>query len=55
MGVATMERMNLGTGKDYCIEENSVDVYVRHLRAKFGDGVVKTVRGMGYIMPEAGA
>ena len=42
-------------GEDYCIEENSVDVYVRHLRAKFGDGVVKTVRGMGYIMPEAGA
>lgn len=39
-------------GEDYYIEENSVDVYVRHLRAKFGDTVVKTVRGMGYIMQE---
>lgn len=39
-------------GENYYIEENSVDVYVRHLRAKFGDGAVKTVRGMGYIMQE---
>ncbi|MBR1403327.1 MAG: response regulator transcription factor [Treponema sp.] len=39
-------------GEDYYIEENSVDVYVRHLRAKFGDTVIKTVRGMGYIMQE---
>lgn len=37
-------------GEDYYIEENSVDVYVRHLRAKFGDELIKTVRGMGYIM-----
>ena len=36
---------------EYCyIEENSVDVYVRHLRSKFGDNIIKTVRGMGYIM-----
>ncbi len=41
-------------GEDYYIEENSVDVYVRHLRAKFGDSVLKTVRGMGYIMQEMG-
>ncbi|WP_294428013.1 response regulator transcription factor [uncultured Treponema sp.] len=40
-------------GEDYFIEENSVDVYVRHLRSKFGDEVIKTVRGMGYIMQEA--
>lgn len=37
-------------GEDYYIEENSVDVYVRHLRSKFGDELIKTVRGMGYIM-----
>ena len=37
-------------GEDYYIEENSVDVYVRHLRSKFGDEKIKTVRGMGYIM-----
>ena len=40
-------------GEDYFIEENSVDVYVRHLRSKFGDEVIKTVRGMGYIMQES--
>lgn len=40
-------------GEDYYIEENSVDVYVRHLRSKFGDSVIKTVRGMGYIMQES--
>lgn len=37
-------------GEDYYIEENSVDVYVRHLRSKFGDEKIKTVRGIGYIM-----
>ena len=41
-------------GEDYYIEENSVDVYVRHLRSKYGDGIIKTVRGMGYIMQEIG-
>ena len=39
-------------GEDYYIEENSVDVYVHHLRSKFGDELIKTVRGMGYIMQE---
>lgn len=39
-------------GEDYYIEENSVDVYVRHLRSKFGDSLIKTVRGMGYLMEE---
>lgn len=37
-------------GEEYFIEENSVDVYVRHLRSKFGDDLVKTIRGMGYLM-----
>ncbi len=41
-------------GQEYYIEENSVDVYVRHLRSKFGTDLVKTVRGMGYIMQEQG-
>ena len=40
-------------GEDYYIEENSVDVYVRHLRAKFGADCIKTVRGMGYLMQAA--
>jgi DNA-binding response OmpR family regulator len=28
-----------------------VEVYVRALRKKLGDGVVETVRGMGYRLP----
>ncbi len=39
-------------GEDYYIEDNSVDVYVRHLRLKFGESLIKTIRGMGYIMQE---
>ena len=39
-------------GKDHFIEPNSVDVYVRYLRAKLdGEGeesVIKTLRGIGY-------
>lgn len=35
-------------GEDYYIDENSVDVYVRYLRAKIGDDIITTVRGMGY-------
>ncbi len=35
-------------GADYYIEENIVDVYVRHLRAKFYPSVIDTVRGLGY-------
>jgi DNA-binding response OmpR family regulator len=32
-------------------ESNVVDVYVRHLRRKLGEGVITTVRGMGYRLP----
>lgn len=35
-------------GFDYDPGSNVVDVYVRYLRKKLGDGVITTVRGMGY-------
>jgi class 3 adenylate cyclase len=35
-------------------ESNVVDVHVRGLRRKLGDGVVETVRGAGYRVPESG-
>jgi DNA-binding response OmpR family regulator len=35
-------------GYDFDPGSNVVDVYVRYLRKKLGDGVVQTVRGMGY-------
>jgi two-component system copper resistance phosphate regulon response regulator CusR len=35
-------------GYDFDPESNIVDVYVRYLRRKLGEGVIETVRGMGY-------
>ncbi|MEZ5185514.1 MAG: response regulator transcription factor [Candidatus Nanopelagicales bacterium] len=35
-------------GFDYDPGSNVVDVYVRYLRKKLGDGAITTVRGMGY-------
>ena len=35
-------------GYDFDPGSNVVDVYVRYLRKKLGDGVIDTVRGMGY-------
>ena len=41
-------------GKDYCIDENTIDVYVGYLRSKIDQPskleFIKTVRGMGYMM-----
>lgn len=37
-------------GYDFDPGSNVVDVYVRYLRRKLGDGVVDTVRGMGYVL-----
>lgn len=35
-------------GYDFDPGSNVVDVYVRYLRRKLGDGVIETARGMGY-------
>jgi DNA-binding response OmpR family regulator len=40
--------LNRVWGLDFDPESNVVDVYVRYLRRKLGDGVIQTVRGMGY-------
>lgn len=41
-------------GKGYCIDENTIDVYVGYLRSKIDNAVkedyIKTVRGAGYMM-----
>ena len=36
------------------VESNAVEVHVHHLRRKLGADVVKTVRGVGYLMPRGG-
>jgi two-component system OmpR family response regulator/two-component system response regulator QseB len=35
------------------VESNTVDVYVHHLRKKFGADFIKNVRGVGYKIPPA--
>ena len=37
-------------GYDFDPGSNVVDVYVRYLRRKLGEGVIETVRGMGYTL-----
>ena len=39
-------------GYDYYGETNIVDVYVRYIRQKTGDGVIRTIRGVGYMVEE---
>lgn len=38
-------------GFDTLIEGNAVEVYVSRLRAKLGQGVIETRRGLGYLLP----
>ncbi|MET3576583.1 response regulator transcription factor [Bhargavaea ullalensis] len=40
-------------GFDYYGDTNVVDVYVRYVRKKIGDGLIHTVRGVGYVMKES--
>jgi len=40
-------------GFDYYGDTNVVDVYVRYVRKKIGDGLIHTVRGVGYVLKEA--
>jgi two-component system OmpR family response regulator/two-component system response regulator QseB len=35
------------------VESNSIDVHVHHLRRKLAPGLIRTVRGVGYLMPRA--
>ena len=39
-------------GFDYYGDTNVVDVYVRYLRQKLGDSIIRTVRSVGYVMKE---
>lgn len=49
--VLTRERLEqaiYGWGDD--VGSNTVEVYVHHLRRKLGSGVIRTVRGVGYVI-----
>ena len=34
------------------LESNAIEVHVHHLRRKLGEGLIRTVRGVGYFIPE---
>jgi two-component system response regulator MprA len=37
-------------GYDYMGDDNIIEVFVRHLREKLGEGLIQTVRGVGYTL-----
>ncbi|HEX9802320.1 MAG TPA: winged helix-turn-helix domain-containing protein, partial [Gammaproteobacteria bacterium] len=32
------------------VESNAIEVYIHHLRKKFGSALIRTIRGVGYII-----
>ena len=34
------------------LDSNAIEVHVHHLRKKLGEGVIRTMRGVGYFMPD---
>ena len=39
---------------DHALDSNAIEVHVHHLRKKLGEGVIHTLRGVGYFVPEHG-
>lgn len=37
---------------DQALESNAIEVHVHHLRKKLGEGLIQTMRGVGYFIPE---
>ncbi len=42
-------------GWDDGVESNAIEVYIHHLRKKLGKELIRTIRGVGYTIPRAGA
>jgi len=36
---------------DQALDSNAIEVHVHHLRRKLGDGIIRTMRGVGYFVP----
>lgn len=54
--VVTRQRLEEALyGFDEALESNALEVHMHHLRRKLGEGLVKTVRGVGYYVPRPGA
>ncbi|MDB5743543.1 MAG: DNA-binding response regulator [Polaromonas sp.] len=37
---------------DNALDSNAIEVHVHHLRKKLGEGLIRTLRGVGYFVPE---
>lgn len=48
-----LERHLYGWGEE--VESNSVEVHVHHLRKKLGAGLIRTLRGVGYVIDKESA
>ncbi len=54
--VVTRQRLEEALyGFDEALESNALEVHMHHLRRKLGEGLVKTVRGVGYFVPRPGS
>ena len=52
--VATREQLIEALyGWEDTIDSNTLEVYIHHLRKKFGSGLIRTVRGVGYMVKKA--
>ncbi|MBT8196303.1 MAG: response regulator transcription factor [Bacteroidia bacterium] len=40
--------MNMVWGEDVVVGDRTIDVHIRKIREKLGDGLIKTVKGIGY-------
>jgi len=40
-------------GWDDGVESNAIEVYVHHLRKKLGKELIRTIRGVGYLIPRS--
>ncbi len=45
---ARLEAAVYGFGEE--LESNAIEVHVHHLRRKLGEGLIRTVRGVGYFI-----
>ena len=37
---------------DHLLESNAIDVFIHHLRRKLGNDTIRTIRGVGYLIPK---
>ena len=49
---STLEHQLYAWGEE--VSSNAVEVHIHHLRKKLGEGVIRTIRGVGYLIAGGG-